>query len=152
LAPYNNFEITVFRQWPVESLAILTGTIDCLRVLSCLELNTVPVRNFCVQKLLANSDINATAVAFEVNSSGKDVEVSASPEFWEFLSTGRLKIMHLGVVEDRSILRIFYKGFNMSFYVDVGMIYKSHKKEIEEMAEWEETRFTAGSYKLLRCG
>jgi hypothetical protein len=79
-----------------------------------LELNTVRVRNICVQKLLANNDINATAVAFEVNSSGKDVEVSASPEFWEFLSTGCLKIMHPGVAKNRSIVRIFYKGFDMS--------------------------------------
>jgi hypothetical protein len=65
------------------------------------ELNTVRVRNCCVQKLLANNDINATAVAFEVNSSGNDVEVSASSEFWEFLSTGGcLKIMHPGVAKD----------------------------------------------------
>jgi hypothetical protein len=47
-----------------------------------LELDTVPVRNLCVQKLLANNDINAIAVAFEVNSSGKmrqSVPVVLSP-------------------------------------------------------------------------
>jgi hypothetical protein len=75
-------------------------------------IDTVRVRKFRVQKLLVINDINAAAFAFELNSSGKDVEVevSASPEFWEFLSTGRLKIMHPGVAKDRSIVRIFYKG------------------------------------------
>jgi hypothetical protein len=32
------------------------------------------------------------------------------------------------------------------------VIYRSHKKKIEEMAGWEETPFTTGNYKLLPCG
>jgi hypothetical protein len=127
-----------------------------------LELNTVRVRNYCVQKLLANNDINATAVAFEVKNRSGNVLVSASPEFFEFLSTGRLQIMHPRVVKDRSIVRIFYKGFDMSLEVEgredllrrIGneVIYKSHKKKIEDMAGWEETPFASGDYKLLPCG
>jgi hypothetical protein len=55
--------------------------------------------------------------------------------------------MHPGVTKDRSIVRIFYKGFNMSLDVEgrddlfpsIGkeVIYKSHKKKIEEMAGWK---------------
>jgi hypothetical protein len=62
----------------------------------------------------------------------------------------------------RSIVRIFYKSFDMSLELEgrdellhrIGkeVIYKSHKKKIEEMAEWDKTPFTSGEYKLLPCG
>jgi hypothetical protein len=70
--------------------------------------------------------------------------------------------MHPGVAKDRSTIRIFYKGFDMSLDVEgrddslhrIGkeVIYKSHKKTVREMAGWEETPFTTGNYKLLPCG
>jgi hypothetical protein len=89
------------------------------------------------------------------------MDISAG-EFWEFLFAGRLKITHPGVGKDRSIVRIFYKGFDMSLDAEgrndllhrIGkeVIYKSHKKKIEEMAGWEDTPFTTGNYNLLPCG
>jgi hypothetical protein len=128
-----------------------------------LELNTLRVTNFCVKKLLANNDINATAVAFEVSNSGNDSELSASPEFWEFLSTGRLKMIRSGKAKDRSIVRIFYKAFDMSLEIEgrddllrlIGkeVIYKSHMQKIEEMGRsWEESPFTSDKYKFLSSG
>jgi hypothetical protein len=87
------------------------------------EVNTVSVvQNFGWKSLLDNNDINATAVAIEVQRDNHGVllvEFHVSLHFWGFLFGGRvLKAVNPASAQTKTLVRLAYKAFPMNLEFD----------------------------------
>jgi len=114
-----------------------------------MKLNTVPVYNLSVDGLLANNDINATAIAITVTKEDPlddelTMEFHATKHFWEFYynPSHTLRFTNPESAKAKSLARIAYKGLDMDLpFENPGVdpqsenLAKSHKEKIEEMRE-----------------
>jgi len=113
------------------------------------KLNSVPVYNLSVDGLLANNDINATAIAISVAQEDPleeelTIEFHVTRDFWEFYynPTHTLRFTKPESVKAKSLVRIAYKGFDTDLpFENPGVdplsekLSHSHKEKIELMRE-----------------
>lgn len=125
-----------------------------------IEVNTVEVTGFDCKRLLANNDVNATAVAVDVFGVGGDGEldltVHVHPAFWRFILMEQptLEATDPDAAKARTLARLAFKAMQMKLPFNTGgikadseTIFRSHKEKVEEIQKAESNFFA--SFKVV---